>query len=96
MPGEMRDGSPGRRSMDSKLMPFTTFLCGVILSLLAAWATHSTSKEDLNTAITNQSVVNAANLDNVKSSINILSGGQDRLWLKLDTIQSQIDKLRGK
>lgn len=91
-----RDGLPGRRNLDSKLLPFTTFLLGVILSLLAAWATHSTSKDDLTNAIANLNAVHTSNLDNVKSSITGLSGGQDRLWLKMDSIQTQLDKLQGR
>ena len=68
----------------------SAFLAGIVVTLLGAWATHSVTKQDLMTAIGNQNAVYSTQLASLQQLIEVVSKGQDRLWKKLDEIESRM------
>lgn len=61
------------------------FLTGVVVTLLGAWAVHSVTQGQLNTAISSQEKLFSANLEAVKNMIGVMDK-------KIDEMQKQLDR----
>ena len=61
------------------------FLTGVVVTLLGAWAVHSVTQGQLNSAITSQEKLFSANLEAVKNMIGIMDK-------KMNEMQKQLDR----
>ncbi len=63
----------------------SAFLAGVVAALLGAWAVHSVTQGQLNTAISSQEKLFNANLEALKGTLALM----DR---KIDSMQLQLDR----
>lgn len=77
--------------LDNPWLVVSAFLAGVVVTLLGSWATHSVTQEQLKTTLSAQAAIYGGQLDVVKAMLKPIELGQDKLWKKLDSIQSQLD-----
>lgn len=65
----------------------TSFLLGVVVTLLGAWATHGVTKDDVQQALTAHDTVNAARLAIIETKVTSIEESQAQ-------VAEQIEKIR--
>ena len=68
----------------------------IIATLLGSWATHSVTREELQTAIAAERTLNKAQLDNIYTRIDILQTNVDKTYDVVRDMQKSMSEKSGK